>query len=489
VNHLPAGYVAREAHSDYLDIPTMIEYQPDVYALAGFLAGRMGAGWIIDVGCGSGQKLRTFAQTHRIMCIDRPEAIEVTKACLGDAIYVEWDLEYGLPSIDDEILGNAVVICADVIEHLQTPTTLAAALARISRVAPFVLISTPDRERARGWLDFGPPANHCHVMEWSAGEFMRFLGDAGFAGLEIHGHTVNTDLHRAKTTTLVVSGTHASRPAHGGNLRVAAIMHVYNEVDILEEVARHLQAEGIELHLFDNWSSDGTWELANRLLTDGVAKSAMRFPEAPSVDYEWARMLGWTEEYARRLDADWVMHHDADEIRCSPWPGVRLLDAVNRVDQLGFDALDFTVMDFRFLSSRPAVSAPYAQSLNFFEFGRRPGHFRQIKAWKNCCRVNLADSGGHDASFAGRRVFPIKFLTKHYPLRSFEQARRKVFRDRIPRMRREQQSLGWHTQYDDFVASGEISGWSLNELIAWHPHLFHTEYVVERISGIGIAGG
>jgi len=488
MNRLPHGYVVRRDHVDYLDVAGDMVYQPDVYALAGFLAERCGARWIVDIGCGAAGKLRRFAATYRLMCIDHAAALALARDSLGGATFVECDLEEGLAVIDEEILGSAVVICADVMEHLRNPEVLARALARVSGMAPFVLISTPDRDRARGWLDCGPPANPSHVIEWSAAEFLRFLGDAGFGDLHIHGHTVNTDLQRAKTTTLVVTGAHAARPARHSGLRVAAVMHVFNEADILEEVVRHLFAEGIEVHIFDNWSSDGSWEIAGALLSAGLARLVERFPAAPSGEYEWARLLAKTEEYGAGLEADWVMHHDADEIRCSPWHGVRLVDAIAAADGLGYDAIDFTVADFRFLRSRAQAAASFERALTFFEFGCRPGHYSQIKAWKNRCRVKLADSGGHAAAFPERRIYPLKFLTKHYPLRSFEQAQRKVFRDRIPRTRREHATHGWHAQYDAFMEAGAIPGWLPQELIAWHPQLFLTEYVVERISGIGLPG-
>ena len=488
MNHLPPDYVAQVDHVDYLDVAGAVVYQPDIYALAGFLAQRCGARWIVDIGCGAGGKLLQFAGRYELLCIDRGAALAIARDSLGGGTLVVHDLEHGLPAIAREILASAVVICADVLEHLRHPALLAGALAQVARVAPFVLISTPDRDRARGWLDRGPPLNPSHVVEWSAAEFLRFLGDAGFGDLHLHGHTVNTDLQRAKTTTLVVAGAHAARPARNAGLRVAAVMHVFNEADMLEEVVRHLHAEGIEVHVFDNWSSDGSWEIAGTLQAAGVVQMTQRFPAAPSGEYEWARLLAKTEEYGAGLEADWVMHHDADEIRCSPWHGVRLVDAIAAADALGYDAIDFTVADFRFLRSPVQGTAAYEQGLTFFEFGCRPGHFSQIKAWKNRCRVNLTDSGGHAADFPGRRIYPLKFLTKHYPLRSFEQAQRKVFRDRIPRTRREQASHGWHAQYDAFMEAGTIPGWQQQDLIAWHPQLFLTEYVVERISGIGLTG-
>jgi hypothetical protein len=125
--------------------------------------------------------------------------------------------------------------------------------------------------------------------------------------------------------------------------------------------------------------------------------------------------------------------------------------------------------------------------LNHFQFGRRGGHFVQIKAWRNDQRVHLVGSGGHEAAFEGRRVFPLKFLTKHYPLRSATQAQKKVFDDRLPRVRREQNERGWHTHYNQYADAGAVAGWSRHELLPWAEKLFHTEFLVQRLSGIGLA--
>jgi hypothetical protein len=100
--------------------------------------------------------------------------------------------------------------------------------------------------------------------------------------------------------------------------------------------------------------------------------------------------------------------------------------------------------------------------------------------------VNLSTSGGHQAIFQGRNIFPLKFLMKHYPLRNTLQANKKVFHDRLPRMVAEHKAFGWHTQYDKFRAVGVVDGWDSYKLVPWHHTYFMTEFIVERISGIGL---
>ncbi len=73
----------------------------------------------------------------------------------------------------------------------------------------------------------------------------------------------------------------------------------------------------------------------------------------------------------------------------------------------------------------------------------------QVKCWKaGPGPVTLTESGGHQASFEGRRVFPIQFLLRHYPIRGQRHGTRKVFAERKGRFAEKERSKGWHVQYD-----------------------------------------
>jgi hypothetical protein len=483
---LPRGYVTRSVAVPYNDIPGSFVYQPHVYELANYLATKANLKYIVDIGCGSGEKLVSMHKRFSILGIDSPFGISMARQSLPEADLKEYDLETGLPEIPAAILRETVIICSDVVEHLKNPMPLILALTHLAAIAPYVLISTPDRDRARGWLDDGPPANTAHVMEWSGPEFVRLLLDAGFGAIPFHGHTINTSIHRAKITSLALCGTHAQINKSVSQKKVAAIIHGFNDADMLSEAVHHLAGQQVEVHYFDNWSTDGSWDVAVRLREDGLIRHCERFPDQPGSQYEWHNQLQKTSSYAAALDADWVMHYDVDEIRVSPWADATLAEAISHIDALGFNAIDFTVLDFRFTKDRPDCVGPFQTALTHFEFGRRPGHFAQVKCWKNIEGVDIASSGGHNAEFHGRKVFPVKFLMKHYPLRNREQANQKVFRHRLPRFDTEKKRHGWHTQYDHFVSHGSIDGWSCQDLIPWHQVYFNTEYFVERISGIGL---
>jgi SAM-dependent methyltransferase len=482
---LPPGYRTNEPEY-FADTPAPFTYQPHVYALAGFLAERAGLSQVIDLGSGNGRKLAQFAGRFDVVAVDVGSNLVSVAEAIPAATRIEFDLERGLPPIPEETLRSSVVILSDVIEHLRDPLPLLRRLAAWARICPYVLVSTPDRDRVRGPADVGPPANRAHVREWNLSELTRLLSREGL-GSEFVGFTINSDFHRCKSTLLALLGREVTF-ARAQPVKACAIVHAYNEADIIEECLAHLGDQGLDVILVDNWSDDRTHEKAEEAARAGANVVVRRFPERPSTQYQWKLQLDETVRIAESSGYDWILHNDADEFRQSPWSGVTLAESFAFVQALGYSAVDFTVLDFRYLASQPPVARSVRDELLFFEFGRRPGHFRQVKGWRNqpAGAVDLASSGGHEAAFDGRRVFPLKFLLRHYPLRSEEQARRKITRDRLPRSEQETRERGWHVQYLDFDEE-RFKGWSPDALVPWNPAMFATEHLVERISGIGLA--
>lgn len=482
---LKENYTENLNPSYFSDSNYELLYQPDVYELAYYLASRSKIRYIIDIGGGNGSKLTRFSDEFELIAIDFGDNIRLLKQTIPKARVIEANLENGIPIIKKEILENSIVIFSDVIEHLIHPEKLLKDLSEISSICKYIVITTPDRLRARGIEDFGPPANTCHVREWSIEEFYSLLKSYNF-NFSMIGHTVNTDYHLWKNNIIVLGGKEvAYKPV--GNLKILAIINTYNEADIIEETIYHLIRQGIDVKVFDNWSTDQTYEIVKRISDIEKRVTIERFPSEASEFYEWERLLKNVECVSAECNYEWIIHHDADEIRLSPWKNITLNSAISFIDSLGFNAIDFTVLDFRPTDNSYEKIKSFEQSLRYFEFGKNPGHFLQIKGWKVIpgINVNLSDSGGHEAQFENRKVYPIKFLTKHYPLRSPEQAKRKIFKERISRFCEEEREKGWHTQYDKYSSTDEFI-WNKDILINWNPNLFYYEYFVERISGIGI---
>lgn len=458
--HLPSGYVSRqepEYHDDGSSESSDIVHQPEAYEVVRYLLGATGRGTVVDIGCGSGRKLRDLS-VRRAIGVDFGTNIEFCRTNFPDVC--EW-VEADLSDPSARLIANyansdAIVICADVVEHLPDPTQLLRLLDDCYRRGAIVITTTPDRVRVRGSDHEGPPPNAAHVREWELDEYARVLMDVGL-GLTFSGYTSNNSEDRELKTILTISDPDVTCYAQARNpQRPLAILAAYNESDILSEVIADWIEQGCDIHLIDNWSTDDSWKIAQRWATSFPARvSVERFPDMPSSTYEWIPILHRKADIAARHPGRWIIHTDADEIRRSPFPGVTLSDAFDLVAQTGANRVDFRVINFRPNRGSEASITGVQRSLRRFDFGTRPGHLHQSKAWlQGAARVDLASTGGHEARFDGATDFRYKFMLKHYPMRSEEHARRKVEQERHGR----RSAFEWnvhrfHRQYEALAAS------------------------------------
>jgi hypothetical protein len=197
--------------------------------------------------------------------------------------------------------------------------------------------------------------------------------------------------------------------------------------------------------------------------------------------FDWSGILKRKQALALELEADWFIHHDADEFRESPWLGITLAEAITRVDQAGWNAVDFAALDFWPVTEQMATPRDIREAFAHCE-PTGAWNYPQIKCWKRTTEeVDLVSSGGHEAIFTGRRVCPIRFLLRHYPIRGTAHGHRKVFAERIPRFSPEDRSRGWHVQYDRFTESPTFIR-EASTLSLFHPERVRMTLMIEDIA-------
>lgn len=230
---------------------------------------------------------------------------------------------------------------------------------------------------------------------------------------------------------------------------ICAIMSAYNEEDVIEESIEKLIAQGLDVYLIDNKSTDKTVERAKKFLGRGLIDiETLVFYENDKEVYNWTGILERKELLSKQLNHDWFIHTDADEIRYSPWPGTTLKDSINEVDKLGFNLINFKLFDFKI--TNPVDSGePVEQKLQYYAEADS-FNSRQVKAWKKCSEIDLVTYGGHLAKVADPRLFPIRFILKHYPVRSIEQGTKKILNERLARYSKVEKAKNWHVQYDHY---------------------------------------
>src|SRR5215467_5888150 len=234
---------------------------------------------------------------------------------------------------------------------------------------------------------------------------------------------------------------------------VVAIIAAYNEADIIGAAVRDLIDQNISVYLLDDGSTDSTVQAVEPYVGRGVIGiERLRPPEASPGEFNLKQIVRRKAQLAGALDADWFINHDADEFRESPWGDVPLKEAIRRVDGLGYNAIDFACFDFRLIDDGGWTGGDVRSAFPFYSEAA-PYDRVQIRCWKKTACVELESTGGHDARFEGRKVFPVRFVLRHYPIRSQAHGERKVFLERQPRFAEQERALGWHVQYEH-VAEG-----------------------------------
>jgi hypothetical protein len=248
-----------------------------------------------------------------------------------------------------------------------------------------------------------------------------------------------------------------------------AIIATYNDIDIFPQILSGLILEGICVHVIDNWSSDGTYEAVAQIVSDNrESVSIERFPPSgPGRYFDLRAITRRKEDIAARYPGRWIIQQDSDEVRCSPWPTVSTHAGLRRVSAEGFSAVDYVLVTFRPVDDTYRAGMDPEAHFRFFE-RCGPGHdLPHVKAWcQPALGINLVESGGHEATFTGRSIYPQKFILKHYPIRNLEQGRRKIFAERLGRYNPEERANGWHVHYDKFLGDG-LRLWNPDKLLAW----------------------
>jgi 2-polyprenyl-3-methyl-5-hydroxy-6-metoxy-1,4-benzoquinol methylase len=134
---------------------------------------------LLDAGCGEGlsiQKIARKRQEFRIYGMDLSfTAIQLAKKIHNQSIFIQGSI-LNLPFKDDSF---QVVICLEVLEHLEQPEQ---GLREISRVSEsFILLSVPNEPyfkvanflRGKNLLRWGDDIGH--LQHWSAIGFINFI--------------------------------------------------------------------------------------------------------------------------------------------------------------------------------------------------------------------------------------------------------------------------------------------------------------------------
>ena len=161
------GYHHSARVLDFDDTPNKDEWQKEVYLLAKDLMAERNYQTVIDLGCGSAFKLIHYLGKYKTMGIEVEKTCSWLKEQYPDRDWQRFD------KTDPSNLETDLLICSDVIEHIEKPDGLLDYIKVIDFKC--MVISTPEREGIAGKKDFGPPENPFHFREWDASEFKNYI--------------------------------------------------------------------------------------------------------------------------------------------------------------------------------------------------------------------------------------------------------------------------------------------------------------------------
>ena len=486
--YLPDFYQENPEPTYFTDYSSDTIYQPHVYDFAYSLAKRMGVRKIVDLGAGNGQKLERFKNEFEIVAVDFGNNLDFLDQQFGKAISLEVNFEEPAALVQlKPHVKDSLVIFSDDIEHLLNPLPLLDFFRENLSSIFGLVVSTPDRQRARGTNDLGPPQNLSHVREWALKELNDLLMSKGLRPL-LHGYTVSSSASVARETQVAfVPGDLSCFVDDAGfgkdvaTVSALAIIPCYNEEDIIVKTVSNLLEQGIDVHVLDNWSSDGSWNLLAKAFAENGRVSLSRFPHEAQRDFNLRNILSQIASIGAASKHDWILHVDADEELVSSIPGMTLLDFLTAADRSGYNVVDCTVLNFR-----PYRKSPLGKIfLDKWEFETSSWSQSIERAWKNSgFAVGLSKSGGHIVEVEEKRLFPLNLAIKHFPLRSPSQARKKIFRDRLPRTKEERSLYGFHTHYDS-KKKWERFLWKQSLLKPWDESVI-SEFMPEITSRSGL---
>lgn len=461
-----------------------IHCQPDVYPFAAYLADGFSCTHIIALGRPGAKDLIQLYPKFKIVGIVPSADLKFYRKRYGFGNWLEEDSNFAATlSLSEATLRRTIIV--GNLDHFGSPVSLLKSLKSRLDQAPVCILTSNDSDLNAGGN--GSRTNHTGPGRWNLKSLESLLRSEGFH-LEFIGWTAsdNVDYEKKTIVAVITNGAlvNQTRKTAPVDFRVVAFMAAYNEEDIIVQSIKKWTDQGVSVHILENWSTDATHDLAIDA-TSRLPVTVERFPEdGPSEYFDWGAMLERMEALSTEIEADWFIRRGADEVLASPWPGVSYRDALYRLDQAGFNCVDHTIVEFHPIDDEFKTGMDHEAYFKHFDF-KNLSHANQRKAWKNCGPISTIASAGHDVLFEGRRVYPFKFLLKHYSFRSQKHGEKKVFRERRARWNPIERAKGWHIHYD-FMQEGHEFVQSPSEKEIFDEDYFNKTYLVERLSGIGI---
>ena len=220
-----------------------------------------------------------------------------------------------------------------------------------------------------------------------------------------------------------LAGTRRPEGRPSTPLRIVRMMAVWNEADILERNLAWYADAGFPTIAVDNGSTDGSYELCRSAASDGAIVALDRLDTERN---EWRQVLELLDRLARDDGAEYVLLASPDEF-FEVEDGSDLRRAMESDFAAGYNVLEFANMEFQVTPEDDPADPDPLTRMNYYTY--RPTGMQ--RAYRLLPGLDAVRYYGHRLVFPGEtraRPSPRRYISRHYPLRSEEQAKSKIDR-------------------------------------------------------------
>jgi glycosyltransferase involved in cell wall biosynthesis len=215
------------------------------------------------------------------------------------------------------------------------------------------------------------------------------------------------------------------------SLKIVATILAKDEEDIIAQNIEHHISQGVSQFIItNNRSKDKTAEIASRY------KEVVEIIEEPDETHNQSRSVTRMAQLACKLNPDWIIHLDADELWCG-------LSQLRNIEASAFGSV------------KMYLHPPKQLSFNL-------EHFRHYLDFKDLlpeeCKVghrpdpDIQITHGNHAIVNREMQFTQQIWRHHYPIRSYKQFLNKTIDGHLALMKRNAPCERWKKWYDLFQA-------------------------------------
>ena len=193
---------------------------------------------------------------------------------------------------------------------------------------------------------------------------------------------------------------------------IEAILMVRDGAATLPRVLAHYAAQGVPVRAIDHGSNDATPDILHGALGQGVV-SVRRVPFDGT--FRLDEQMALKRELIADVQADWVLHLDADEVMEAPLPHQTLADLAAEADAAGAGVVDFDEFVFVPVSeTEDHAKGDFVASMRrYYHF--RPDGFALHRLFRPAFLTDVwGETGGHRATTDQALVHHRRGRKRHY---------------------------------------------------------------------------